>query len=214
MKKIVLVAVMCAFMSVPALADLTPVGLPVFGGSISQGASMPWHLPWVGMRVVAPAGFNGAYIEGISGVGALVTSAAKYESRDDFAGGSASQLVEGWWDLDGSHSWTATFEIAEPLGGFPSGTAADYVGLTVQCALAQSDQSFYASREWIFTNGAAPGGTPTGGGSWINWNNGWYLSPLHYDGSAWSGNPVPVPGAILLGILGLSAVGLKLRKHV
>ena len=26
-------------------------------------------------------------------------------------------------------------------------------------------------------------------------------------------NPVPVPGAVLLGMLGLSVVGVKLRKH-
>ena len=212
MKKSIFVFVAVAALSTSALADLTPLGAPEFGGSISQVAVGTLGQPYVGVRVVAPSGFNGAYIENMTGVGSLIPGAAQYELRDDFACGSASQLVEGWWNLNGSNMFTVTLEIADPPT-FPSGTAADYVGLTVQCALARPDGSYHVSREWIFTNGAAPGGTPNGGGSWIPWNNGWYLSPLHWDGSAWAGNPVPVPGAVLLGMLGLGAVGVKLRKR-
>ena len=35
----------------------------------------------------------------------------------------------------------------------------------------------------------------------------------YYDNFSLEINPVPVPGAVLLGILGLSVVGVKLRKH-
>jgi len=216
MNKCILSFLVVFVLAASASADptdiLVPDGVPVFTDSLSQGASGGMSgLPWVGMRIVSPSGFKGAYIDSMSGVGALVTGAAKYELRDNFAGGSASRLVEGWWDIAGSNSFTVTFEIANPPM-FPSSDAADYVGLKVQCALANADQSFNASREWIFTNGVVPGGTPTGGGYWESWNHGWYLSPRHNDGSAWSGSPVPVPGALLLGILGLGAAGFKLRK--
>ncbi len=214
MKQGILVAVLCVFLAAPAHAGpmdiLVPEGAPVFG-SISQGASGTMGMPYVGMRIVEPSGFNGAYIKGITGVGALVPGAGQYELRDDLAGGSVSRLVEAWWNLNGSNSFTTTFEIADPAV-FPSSDPADYTGLIVQCALAKADYSFAVSREWIFTNGVAPTGTPTGGGSWTPWNNGWYLSPLHYDGSAWSGSKVPLPGAVLLGMLGLSVAGVKLRK--
>ena len=110
MKCPVIVSVLLLVLAAPmsAQADptgvLVPEGAPVFG-SLSQGASGTLGMPYVGMRIVAPSGFTGAYIEGITGVGDLVAGAAKYELRDDFAGGGVSRLVEVWWNLNGSNSF-------------------------------------------------------------------------------------------------------------
>lgn len=49
-----------------------------------------------------------------------------------------------------------------------------------------------------------------GTGQWNDWD---HMRPDYYHIDGIYENPVPVPGAVLLGMLGLSVVGVKLRKH-
>jgi len=80
--------------------------------------------------------------------------------------------------------------------------------------------SFNSYREPLWGDFVAKAGSIKGGNYGYAYNNGFGLDPYegtNLDDYAYIAridtNYVPVPGAVLLGILGLGAVGIKLRKY-
>jgi len=107
------------------------------------------------------------------------------------------------------------------LGGSPSGSTPDHTILPVfRLALSATGFGVRSSQESdnTLSNDNMVTWLITGGGSAGNYVVGWEAEALgdadYQDLVVEISNaaPVPVPGAVLLGILGLSAAGIKLRR--
>jgi len=177
MRKVLFIAVMCAFMSTPALADLTPIGEPIIGGSwqhaVSVSGTNTYDLLAAKMATTGDE-FESPWFSNIGAAGWSVILGSPQLSS--FGG---TQRAGGWTfniHFDGELSDPFTFDFA----GFRDG---------------QSDPYRFSRWEWS-------------GSSWNVYatNNSPYWIPTRAE-------VVPVPGAVLLGMLGLGAAGLKLRKY-
>jgi len=129
-----------------------------------------------------------------------------------------SGFAVNWLDLDSGRT-AGPFEIVDALG--------------VTHVLDTSDSSYFAlgtsisAVDLVAANGVSPDGlTSSASGNWDHTNISFALTSTPIlsftlvnttDWIAPTGTMdltvVPVPGAVLLGILGLGAVGVKLRKH-
>jgi hypothetical protein len=176
MKRMMFASVMCAFVAVPAFADLGVIGDPVEGGSWSQG-----------------------FYE--TGVGLFDLVAVQMVS----AGDSFEHFTHSSFSVGG---WSTIYENAplNPTLASAKGSAVTYLSWSIKFAGLKSNPlvfDFVAfSGETLLERTRA---------SWSG--SGWSFSSSPPD--RW--NPtraevVPVPAAVLLGMLGLSIAGLKLRK--
>lgn len=174
MRKIVFVAVVCAFMSVPSRADITMEG-PFIGNS--------WTIT--------------CFAGGTYDLWAVRISPG-YEAIETFDVG-APALQNGGWSTVLDTPLLAS--IAGPAGSL-SGSVQFAGGAPP--ALLEIDHALFNGQtkvietHWVLANGSIY----NSGGNWWH-SNDW--NPTRAE-------VVPVPGAVLLGMLGLSVVGVKLRK--
>ncbi len=231
MKRLILITVMCAFMSVPALADLMVTLNPQTGSTnVANGILTLDELLTTTSHTYVDVAGGGLDIKVSSGH-TMVNSTGdlNYTFPDNglsfefFATGTSNPVpVSGfainWLDLDVSET-AGPFEIVDALG--------------VTHVLDTSDNSYFTLGTSISTvdlvgaNAVDPDGlTSSQKGNWDDTQISFALTSTPIlsfklvktsDWIAPTGTMdltvVPIPSAVLLGILGLSVAGVKLRKH-
>jgi len=179
-KRIMFIAVMCAFLAAPAFADLRPIDNPIAGDSWSQRfqedgiyGGTHYNFDLLAVRVVSGPPLKDPAYSNFSVVGWHL----EYENPS-----SLPTLASAEGPSVGYLQWDFLFS-----------------GSTSQAFLL--DYAAFAGDTLIGTGG-------------IQWGPGW-----SYPSTSWAPTrdevvAVPVPAAVLLGMLGLGASGLKLRKFV
>jgi len=228
MKKTILILVMCAFMSVPALADLTPISLSpgaepsllvsggildtLYGlGNIARIEDRPFPVPddqvWMNLD-------GGA------------TATGKWAGADEtfgyFSGSSGGAFVPLFTVPVGTNGYLGGPSAVMPGSGtmpiFRLGLSTPFNNGMLWSS-QQSDNTTPANDHmvtWLITGGNNPSGAANTAGNYVvaweveNLGDADYQDLVVEIGMA---APVPVPGAVLLAMLGLSAVGVKLRKR-
>ena len=216
MRKILFVTVLCAFMSAPALADLT-IPLSSATSTTFQDAEISPPTP----PESADHTFELSLLDGVWApvVGGSVTN-------DYYATGANPQ----WWD-----AVSLNFDLSGV--GYDKIVSAELAFYTQQGSLTSS-WHHYAVLKGAFNPALEDDNTPYNNPAPVvdfgnHGSNGlvsWLYEPIplawitgdSFDVTLrlWNARidqvkllaTVPVPGAVLLGILGLSAVGVKLRK--
>ena len=176
MKKIMFIAVMCAFVAVPAFADLTPIREGVEGGSWEQRFQE-------------------------SGVGNFDLIAIRMTSAgDSFENAAFNDFSTGTWVLYQNNGGV------NPTLASASGPSLNWLQFDIKFAgvsgnplafdfVAFSGNTLLETAHAVYPTTGPYGFTITAG-TW---------TPTR-------AAVVPVPAAVLLGMLGLGAAGLKLRK--
>lgn len=159
-------------------------GVITFGEDMTFDGSSIWR-----------AGFNGIIAE-ISTSGALLSS---------FNAGLGNAMGIAW---DGSELWVSSFSggtVSEYTTAGVATGASFTTGLSHGGGLAWDPRD---STMWVGGRGTVYHYTTTGGllGSFSTGDDR-FVDGLEMEGV------VPVPGAVLLGMIGLSLAGVKLRKH-
>jgi len=214
MRKWLSIAALCAFMTVPALADLTaPIGLPsseggepllsavlntLYGSSnlvrIDDDFDQIWMNLDGGARATgmwAGATETFGYIPGESG-GSFASLFTIARDTDRYNPPGATGTTPG--SEDGLH----TFRLAINASGFPLVSS------------LQAANNIDHMVTWRITSGANAGNYVV---AWEVENPGdrdYQDLVVEISNAA----PVPIPAAVLLGMFGLGAAGLKLRKFV
>ena len=225
MKKGILVLVMCAFMSVSALADLTPINLsPGAEPSLLVSGGILDTLYGLGnIARIDDRPFPGDQVWMNLDGGATAT--AKYAGADEtfgyFPGSSGGAFVGLFTIPKGTNGLNPVSNPVGPVTMPGMGTMPTFrLGLSTPFnngmlwSSQQSDNTTPANDHmvtWLITGGAGN----TAGNYVVAWEvenlgDGDYQDLVVEIGMA---APVPVPGAVLLAMLGLSAVGVKLRKR-
>ena len=179
-KRLILIAVMCAFVAAPALADLTPIGDFVEGASWTQ-----------------------AFDEGNPSIGPFDLVAVKMTSLGD--------TFETQTHFNFSNAgWALAYENTPPSPTLASasGTSVNYLAWSIKFAGASSNPLVF---DYVAFNGNTIANT-----AHAVWGPGWSITNYGTKPSPYW-NPtraevVPVPAAVLLGMLGFCVAGLKLRK--
>jgi len=182
MRKIIFITIMCAFVAIPAMAEMTlPAEPPTMTGPYLGGS---W---WI--NATAPGPYD-LYAVRISPPSVGV---------DTFESPALRNVSNGSWSmvLDGP-------SLASMAGPPDSLTWSVYFAGATPPPLLEIDHVFFLGEtrlygtHWVLVNGSIY----NSGGSW-RFSDDW--SPTRAE-------VVPVPGAVLLGILGLGAAGWKLRR--
>jgi hypothetical protein len=212
MKKAVFITIACAFLASPAMADMTNLGLSFFPLQGSFGASSD-----VFTITAAPVSYQFGVVSNGSDFAANVSSFSLVMQILDTTTGY------------GKGTLTLTDTDGDYIKGDIEGTWVD-MGSAINLASASlTNVGFYGVGA---TNNDAFNGTYSSlpipansllGSGYINVGflntNHWFTETGNWSTSV-SGsadgqvNVVPIPAAVLLGMLGLTAAGLKLRKFV
>jgi hypothetical protein len=177
-KRIIFIAVMCAFVAAPAFADLfTAIGGPGVGDSWTQA-------------------FNE------SGVGNFdLVAVNMVTAGDSFEHSTHSGFSVGGWSLLYENNGGINPTLASASG--PSVTS-----LTWNIKFAGDTSNTFAFDFVAFKSGK----DEIAERAHAVWNGGWTITAGTWNPTR--ADVVPVPAAVLLGMLGLGAAGLKLRKFV
>ena len=215
MKRLILIAVVCAFISVPALADLTPIGTPSASEPQLLLGTDPIlaHLYGAGNFQRIDDDFDQLWINLNGGATAEGKWAGATETFGYLPGSSGGTFVPLFTAIPNATNGY--------LDGSPSGVTPDHTELPIfRLALSAVNFGVRSSQE---SDNAGNDNMVTwkiiGGPSTGHYVVGWEAEALgdadYQDLVVEISNaaPVPVPGAVVLGILGLGAVGVKLRKH-
>jgi choice-of-anchor C domain-containing protein len=212
MKRIALVALICTFVATPALADL------VQNGSFETGAAIPGGHITLDPGSTAITGWRV-----IGGVG-VVEDAIDYINTTWVASdGSRSLDLNGYWQTGGveqdistivGNAYVVTFDMAGNPDNGPTIKTMDVSAI----GASKKTQSFsfditgksrsamgWTTMQWSFVADA-----PTTTLQFLSTVTG----DLDAFGPALDNvSVVPVPGAVLLGVLGLGAAGVRLRRR-
>jgi hypothetical protein len=219
MKRLLFITFVFAFVAVPAMADLLPVSYENLDGG---GSSLTCPIPW-------------AIVDTFDGVRPGWTYTGNYDIRTDDTTGIASAP---WSYRTNAKDTTPYLAVpGEASSANPFVTVEFGAGDLYYLGLHWGSMDTYNQIE--FLSGGPAGsvvGTITGDQAWIapgpsgeqaipqtnQYVN--IFSTVAFDSIKITSTSyafeldnlaiVPLPGAVLLGILGLSAVGLKLRKSV
>jgi len=186
MRKILRIILICAFVAVPAWADPNPTTDPTMIGGPFVGDSWGFTIsvPWN----------SDLYAVRIS---------PGYEATDSFESPAIRNVTLPGWSMVLDGPSLASAQGFGPLGN-PDWDVL-FAG-DAPPALIEIDNVWFNGQtkvgetHWVLANGSY---LSSEGGSWRH-SNDW--NPTRAE-------VVPVPGAVLLGILGLSAVGVKLHKY-
>ena len=208
MKKLLFIAVVCSFVAVPAMADMVlnggfESGIPIPSGFVGLPAGSTsidnWTVVGSGVRVVDYIGTHWQASEGNRSV-----------DLDGYLCGNGGIRQDIGTTF--GNTYLVTFDMAgNPEGGPPTKTlVVSAIGSTTQTSgtfsfdtTGMSKTSMgWTSKQWTFVADAA--NTTL---QFMSTTSGSGYGPVLDDVSV-----VPIPGAILLGLLGLSVAGIKLRK--
>jgi hypothetical protein len=196
MKRVIFIAVMCAFVAAPTFADMIQYATGTSGGA--------WYYPGggtVGTEFIVNQNLGlsklGIYDYGQNGLGvahdvALFAMDGTILASVNIGAGTTNPLENGyrWADASSVALVQGTHYV---LGAYYSDGSDWFLDM------AKIDPAFTLVRDLYRDDNswAIPDTTYLGSGK------GWYGPNLQ---------AVPVPAAVLLGMLGLGAAGLKLRK--
>lgn len=188
MKKMLFVAVLCAFVAAPAIADLSWQREPVLGYAFTDaGDGDGVTTDSVMISIPHPSVLEGA-------------SVSVFHVGDTAVNGSGV-----YYTLGQTYNTTGVYNF---LGTPGRSVNSDNFTET-------ADTSYVMNFSWLGAPGAAYQFSAGDIGSWSyteTWTN--QANGADFISSTANFTVVPVPGAVLLGFLGLSAAGIKLRKFV
>jgi len=219
MKKGILVLVMCAFMAGPAVADIITYDRVDGGGNTLAS-------PYAGMAGVIVEDFEDSTFQ------VFTWSSGNWRRTQ----GTVSDAASPWSDIAGARDTTKYLSVPDDLGT-GSTASVDFGGTYDYLGLFWGSMDTYNTLELM--DGSTVVSTVTGpmvavpgatGAQELPGTNR-YVNIFLEDGDVFDkaiftstqyafefdnltvGNAVPLPGAVLLAMLGLSAVGVKLRKR-
>jgi len=208
MKRSILVVAVLIVMSSGAIALADPMFIVDTGQPLSPPSSGGWVLN-VNQSLAVEFTLDQAYtlsdIEGFIGAEVAGTIAITiYNDAGEVPGGElfssdvSLELADAWqglsglnWNMEAGSYWLS-FEVRDGDPTMP-------YGRMLSGAPSPLGNEAYTTHGYIPLN-------LQGGSEWVAYDG------LNI-GVRIQGTPVPVPGAVLLGMLGLGVVGLKLRKH-
>jgi len=203
MKRLMFIAIVCAFVAVPVRADL-------FSEDFESGLG-------------AWTGFSGQIVANPIGAGNTLNFRSVYAGGDTFTSVGIA--------LTPGQSYSVSFDYLGVPGQGTPGDLGGYAGLSEGTTPGNP-----GSHMWYYGTGSVSGAAAVlvDDGAWHRYTynftapvvgNAGSFSVIHLMFEDFSGSGgvagdayfdnislVPVPGAVLLGILGLSAAGIKLRK--
>ena len=217
MKKLMFITIVCAFIALPVRADLATVNVDFQGGTANlyAGPGMAsdpgtfWNAlnQSGGTDLTASDGLTGTEIDvsttysgthGNSGNALLL-------DRAIFAGNTAAAITIS--DLDPTLTYNIFMYAGYYSQTYTIGVESKNVAGT---GFALDQGSWTEGTQYVSFLGVSPVGTTITVGDVVGPTNAGYGFATVVSGMQIQA--VPVPGAVLLGLLGLSAAGIKLRK--
>ncbi len=219
-RRLVLSMVLCAFIAVPALADIS------VSFEYAQAIGNTLTSPHSGVIVdTFDAGRPGWTY---SGNGAIVGPG------DAFNGGGTKIAAAPFNEYLGTDDTTKYYTVPEDMSQTPQSATVEFGGTYNYLGLFWGSMDDYNKIEFLLNGSVIDKGTFTGldvsidadGGQadpldngYVNFHNVPNFDAVRFTSTEYAFEfdnlavAVPVPGAVLLGILGLSAAGLKLRRR-
>lgn len=203
MKKLLFITVLCAFVAAPAFADHT--GTATFHG---VSPSTAWHGVYAGQYNVKTWGLGVVQGDGVQfGTFCIewnehITTGVTYGADLSYAAIKGGEAISDPLDADSAYLYDA----------YLAGSLSSYNAWDVQIAI-WSIENELPDPTWVTANATAL--KTLAAGQWSD--TGLYRVMNLYNPNDTNAQDfiikVPVPGAVLLGMLGLSVAGVKLRKY-
>jgi len=220
MKKLIFITVVCAFVAVPVRADLVTVNIDFQppNGALYSGLGMVSDSGtyWNPMSLGSTSNLLAS--DGLTTTSIDVSTTYSYYYSDPGNDLLRDRII---WSDGSNHPGTLStpaitisdldagllYDIYLYVGHYPQTFTIDGVSKSLTAAGYNQDQSSWTEDVHYVS---FLGQSPTGGGSIeIDIYN---TAPTDTVVSGMQIHAVPVPGAVLLGMLGLGAAGIKLRK--